>query len=99
MEDDAAQAIGGPGVSVPAGRDRAGAAVTALFREHQLELVRLALVMTGDVAAAADAVQDAFERLYRRWTGLRNVGQPARLRAVRGAQPLPPGAPPRGCRP
>jgi RNA polymerase sigma-70 factor (sigma-E family) len=73
MEEDAAQALGGPGVSVPAGRDRAGAAVTALFREHHLELVRLALVMTGDMAAAEDAVQDAFERLYRRWTGLRNV--------------------------
>ncbi len=47
------------------------AAVTDLFREHHLELVRLALAMTGDLAAAEDVVQDAFERLHRSWHGLR----------------------------
>jgi RNA polymerase sigma-70 factor (sigma-E family) len=41
--------------------------VTELFREHHLELVRLALVMVGDLATAEDVVQDAFERLHRRW--------------------------------
>src|SRR4029077_17851417 len=45
--------------------------VTDLFREHPLELVRLALVMVGDLATAEDTVQDAFERLHRRWHGLR----------------------------
>jgi RNA polymerase sigma-70 factor (sigma-E family) len=63
----------------PAGRadvareDRVDAtgAVTDLFREHHLELVRLALVMVGDLATAEDVVQDAFERLHRGWHGLR----------------------------
>jgi RNA polymerase sigma-70 factor (sigma-E family) len=45
--------------------------VTDLFRDHHLELVRLALVMVGDLATAEDVVQDAFERLHRRWHGLR----------------------------
>ena len=47
------------------------AAVTDLFREHQLELVRIAMVMVGDVATAEDVVQDAFERLHQRWPRLR----------------------------
>jgi len=47
------------------------AAVTDLFRDHHLELVRLALLMVGDVATAEDVVQDAFERLQRGWLGLR----------------------------
>jgi RNA polymerase sigma-70 factor (sigma-E family) len=46
-------------------------AVTDLFREHHLELVRLALAMTGDLATAEDVVQDAFEGLHRGWHGLR----------------------------
>ena len=47
----------------------AAASVTALYAEHALGLVRLAMVMTGDRAAAEDIVQDAFFGLYRRWTG------------------------------
>lgn len=46
-------------------------AVHDLFREHWLELVRLATVMVGDVATAEDVVQDAFERLHRGWHRLR----------------------------
>jgi RNA polymerase sigma-70 factor (sigma-E family) len=46
-------------------------ALTDLFREHHLGLVRLALVMVGDLATAEDVVQDAFERLHRGWHGLR----------------------------
>jgi len=46
-------------------------AVTDLFREHHLELVRLALVMVGDQETAEDVVQDAFERLYLGWNRLR----------------------------
>lgn len=65
---------GGPGrragVARPDGGD-AAAAVTDLFRDHHLELVRLALVMVGDLATAEDVVQDAFERLHRGWRGLR----------------------------
>jgi RNA polymerase sigma-70 factor (sigma-E family) len=47
------------------------AAVQDLFREHWLDLVRLATVMVGDVATAEDVVQDAFERLHRSWHRLR----------------------------
>jgi RNA polymerase sigma-70 factor (sigma-E family) len=49
-------------------------AVTALFRAHHLELVRLAVLMTGDLATAEDVVQDAFEHLHRRWPRLREPG-------------------------
>jgi RNA polymerase sigma-70 factor (sigma-E family) len=72
MADEA----GGPGgLGGRAGLARretgAAAAVTGLFRDHHLELVRLALVMVGDLATAEDVVQDAFERLHRGWHGLR----------------------------
>ncbi len=46
--------------------------VSALFRAHHLELVRLALVMTGDLATAEDVVQDAYERLHRGWHRVRH---------------------------
>ncbi len=49
----------------------AALSVTDLFREHHLELVRLALVMVGDLVTAEDVVQDAFEGLHRRWPALR----------------------------
>jgi RNA polymerase sigma-70 factor (sigma-E family) len=45
--------------------------IVKLFREHHLELVHLAVVMVGDLAAAEDIVQDVFERLHRRWHDLR----------------------------
>jgi RNA polymerase sigma-70 factor (sigma-E family) len=78
VEAEMAEVLGGPaetpgtpGEHAPA-RDDAGAAVTALFRDHHLELVRLALLMVGDLATAEDVVQDAFERLHGRWRGLRD---------------------------
>ena len=40
--------------------------MTALFREHHAELVRLAVLMTGDQASAEDIVQDVFARLCAR---------------------------------
>jgi RNA polymerase sigma-70 factor (sigma-E family) len=55
----------------PTERGDVAAGVTDLFRDHHLELVRLALVMVGDLATAEDVVQDAFERLHRGWHGLR----------------------------
>src|SRR5258707_7830049 len=45
--------------------------VTELFRAHHLELVRLAVLIVGDLATAEDVVQDAFEQLHRRWGALR----------------------------
>ena len=52
-------------------RGDAAPSVTELFREHHLELVRLALVMVQDLATAEDVVQEAFERLHRSWPALR----------------------------
>jgi RNA polymerase sigma-70 factor (sigma-E family) len=48
----------------------AEAAVTALYRVHAAGLIRLAVVMTGDHAAAEDIVQEAFLGLYRRFGSL-----------------------------
>jgi len=50
----------------------AQAGVTELFRAHHLELVRLAVMMTGDQATAEDVVQDVYERLHRRWPLMRS---------------------------
>jgi len=65
--------------------DPASAAVTDLFRCHHLELVRLALLMTGDLAAAEDVVQDAFEQLHRRWPSLRQPGSSLAIEALKAA--------------
>jgi RNA polymerase sigma-70 factor (sigma-E family) len=54
----------------------AAAAVTTLYAEHALGLVRLAVVMTGDRAGAEDIVQDAFLGLYRRWDRLSDMTAP-----------------------
>jgi len=53
----------------------ATAGVTALYRAHAVGLIRLALVMLGDRAAAEDVVQDAFLGLYRHWAGLTDPGK------------------------
>jgi RNA polymerase sigma-70 factor (sigma-E family) len=53
-----------------AGPDDARIAVTALYQEHALGLIRLALIMLGDRPSAEDVVQDAFCGLYRRWRNL-----------------------------
>ena len=41
-------------------------AIAALFRDHHAELVRLALLMVGDLPTAEDVVQDVFASLHRR---------------------------------
>jgi RNA polymerase sigma factor (sigma-70 family) len=66
-------------------------AVTDLFREHHLELVRLALVIVGDQETAEDVVQDAFERLYYGWNRLRepsNALAYARSSVINGCRPV-----------
>ncbi len=68
---DEARGPGGQAAAARTGRGDGTVAVTDLFRDHHLELVRLALVMVGDLATAEDVVQDAFERLHRGWHGLR----------------------------
>jgi RNA polymerase sigma-70 factor (sigma-E family) len=54
----------------------AAASVTALYTEHALGLVRLAVVIMGDRPAAEDIVQDAFLGLYRRWDQLPDTTMP-----------------------
>jgi len=46
------------------------AAVTVLYHEHALSLIRLAHIMLGGRAGAEDIVHDAFCGLYRRWDHL-----------------------------
>jgi RNA polymerase sigma-70 factor (sigma-E family) len=47
--------------------DPPAAPVAALFREHHGELVRLALLMVGDLPTAEDVVQDVYASLHSRW--------------------------------
>jgi RNA polymerase sigma factor (sigma-70 family) len=42
--------------------------VATVFREHHGELVRLALLMVGDLATAEDIVQDVYMSLHQRWS-------------------------------
>jgi RNA polymerase sigma-70 factor (sigma-E family) len=42
-------------------------ALVGLYRSHRLPLLRLAVLLTDDAAAAEDVVQDAFLALQRRW--------------------------------
>ena len=44
--------------------------VSALYRTHGMDLVRIAAVMLGSRAAAEDAVHDAFCGLFLRWNRL-----------------------------
>ena len=44
--------------------------VTELYGAHAVSMIRIALIMLGDRAAAEDVVQDAFFGLYRRWSKL-----------------------------
>lgn len=63
--------IGSPGTPPDRLPDGDPPDVAELFRQHHLELVRLALLMVGDRATAEDVVQDTFEQLHRRWHSLR----------------------------
>jgi RNA polymerase sigma-70 factor (sigma-E family) len=45
----------------------ADSVVTSLYETYAVGLIRLAIIMLGDRAAAEDVVQDAFCGLYRRW--------------------------------
>jgi RNA polymerase sigma-70 factor (sigma-E family) len=60
----------GSQTGVPGCADGADA-VRILFRDHHLELVRLAAILLGDISAAEDVVQDAFEQVQRHWRRVR----------------------------
>jgi RNA polymerase sigma-70 factor (sigma-E family) len=59
-----------PGDGTDGAAGGADSAVTALYQAHAVGLIRLAIVMLGDRAAAEDVVQDAFFGLYRHWARL-----------------------------
>jgi RNA polymerase sigma-70 factor (sigma-E family) len=50
-------------------------AVTTLYAEHAVGLIRLAVVMLGDRPAAEEIVQEAFCGLYQRWGRLSDPGK------------------------
>ncbi|MFF5204942.1 RNA polymerase sigma factor [Streptosporangium sp. NPDC000396] len=43
------------------------AELVAFYRDHRLDLVRLAVLLVGDRETAEDVVQDVFARLHRSW--------------------------------
>lgn len=47
--------------------DDAAARVSALYDAHAVTMIRIAVIMLSDRAAAEDVVQDAFFGLYRHW--------------------------------
>jgi RNA polymerase sigma-70 factor (sigma-E family) len=51
------------------------AAVSALYHQHALSMIRLAHIILGNRAAAEDVVQDAFCGLYRRWAHISDKGK------------------------
>lgn len=63
-------AAGAPAKDRAAPEHDAAAVVTSLYEIHAVGLIRLAVVMLGDRAAAEDTVQDAFCGLYRRYGSL-----------------------------
>jgi RNA polymerase sigma-70 factor (sigma-E family) len=60
---------------VPADQNVAADVVTTLFLAHGLELVRIAVLLTGDRDLAEDIVQDAFLGLHRALPRLRDDGR------------------------
>jgi len=55
-------------LSSPPPASQTTGAVSTLFREHHGELVRLALLMVGDLPTAEDVVQDVYASLHKRWS-------------------------------
>jgi RNA polymerase sigma-70 factor (sigma-E family) len=69
--------IGQGDEAAPASARCADQAITELYRLHYTKLVRLALLIVGEVPAAEDVVQDAYVSVYRSWTKLRNTDSAA----------------------
>ena len=75
MGTRASRAGSGAGSPDDEARADAAQAVTSLYETHAVGLIRLAVVMLGDRAAAEDVVQEAFCGLYRRWGQLADPGK------------------------
>lgn len=69
---DLGAARGGPARARPTGEGQPPVALEELYAAHRLSLVRLALLLVDDVAAAEDVVHDAFARMVARRTPLRD---------------------------
>jgi RNA polymerase sigma-70 factor (sigma-E family) len=54
--------------TAPGPADLTVGVVGALFSEHHGDLVRLALLMVGDLPSAEDVVQDVYASLHTRWS-------------------------------
>ena len=65
----------------PAGAEDVSPAVAALYQEHYLSLVRLAVLLVSDLTAAEEIVQEAFADLHGTWRTL--PGPDAALRYLR----------------
>jgi RNA polymerase sigma-70 factor (sigma-E family) len=59
---------------------RADASLERLYDEHYVRLVRLSVLLLGDVGRAEEVVQDAFVALHQRWSRLEGANLPAYLR-------------------
>jgi RNA polymerase sigma-70 factor (sigma-E family) len=57
------RAMSGPAVAAPADAP----AISELYRERRLPLIRMAVLMVDDPQTAEDIVQDVFTRFYRRY--------------------------------
>jgi RNA polymerase sigma-70 factor (sigma-E family) len=65
------------GVPIDADAD---VALETLYDAHYVRLVRLAVLLLGDVGRAEEVVQDSFVAVYRRWEQLGQADLPAYLR-------------------
>ena len=61
-----------PEGALPAEDHGSAVILTTIFREHHLELIRMALFIVGDRPTAEDVVQDAFVAVHRRLDRLRD---------------------------
>ena len=52
------------------GADVSAGMISALFRHHHGDLVRLAMLLVGDQPTAEDVVQDVYASVHTRWTRL-----------------------------
>jgi RNA polymerase sigma-70 factor (sigma-E family) len=50
------------------GADVSAGMISALFRQHHGDLVRLAVLLVGDQPTAEDVVQDVYASVHARWT-------------------------------
>jgi DNA-directed RNA polymerase specialized sigma24 family protein len=67
-----ARTVSALGRSAAAGESDADRAVTAMYGTQYRRLVRLAVLLVGDLRTAEEVVQDSFAAMHRAWRRLRN---------------------------